>query len=636
MQRFNYYKVAAITPDCQIGNVDYNITSMLEKANSLDDDTQLIVFSELAITGYTCQDLFYEELLLEKAKEGLVCFAKKSKDNTAYVVSLPIKIRNKLYNCAAFIFDHEILGLQAKTYLPNYNEFYEMRWFSSANELDKGQTIKINGKDIPISNSLLFKDTSTNACIGIEICEDAWASVPMSANLCLNGANIICNPSASNELIAKANYRRSLLSSISAQQYCGYIYASAGTNESTSDLLFSSHDMILEAGTILKESPLFETEHAIISEIDLDLLETDRAHFKTSMMPSSTPCTIIEYSSQKPDTIELTRKIDAYPFVLQEADLRDQRSQEIMNIQAHALATRLRKIHCQHAIIGISGGLDSTLALLVTHKAFEINGIDPINIHAITMPGFGTTKRTKTNADILMEALHVDRKEISIVKSVNQHFEDIEHDPSIHDITYENSQARMRTQILMNLANKYNGIVIGTGDLSELALGWCTYNGDHMSMYAVNASIPKTLVRYLVESVASQNEDLHDVLTDICNTPVSPELLPPDKDGKIQQKTEEVLGSYDLHDFFLYHMVRHHSRPLKIYQLALQAFDQVDKETIQKAIHTFYHRFFTQQFKRNCMPDGIKVGSICLSPRGDWRMPSDASNALWKQDLENI
>lgn len=634
MHRYSYYKVAACTPKVHIADPYANKKEILDTLLKLDSDTQLVVFPELCITGYTCQDLFYEHTLLNQSKLILEELLDEMPENIVVVLGLPMEIENKLFNCAAICFNHEVLGVQVKTYIPSYNEFYETRWFSSASELKEETTLFIHGKNVPVSNHILFKDRTTRANLGIEICEDLWVTIPVSSLHALAGANILCNLSASNEIIAKSQYRRSLVQDQSAKCYAGYIYASAGVSESTSDLVFSGHNLICENGTLLQEA---KNEKIVYGQIDLDHLNHDRLHFKTSMQDNlHTPYTIIEFASKPMKEIELTRYVDAYPFVPKNQEERISRCLDILHIQAQGLATRLDKIHCENVVIGISGGLDSTLALLVCHEAFKINRYNSKGIHAITMPGFGTTKRTKSNAQILMDLLNVSSEEISIVDGVNQHFKDIHHNPQIHNITYENSQARERTQILMDLSNSYNAIVVGTGDLSELALGWCTYNGDHMSMYAVNASVPKTLVRYIVESVALKDEVLRDVLMDICDTPVSPELLPPDANGKIAQKTEEVLGSYDLHDFFLYQMLRYHDEPLKIYDLACIAFKDVSKETIKKAIQTFYNRFFTQQFKRNCMPDGVKVGSICFSPRGDWRMPSDASRNLWTKQLEDL
>lgn len=640
MKRYQYYKVVAATPSVAIGNPQKNVQAMLDICARVPKDTQLIVFPELCITGYTCQDLFYEDLLLRQAQKGLQEFLEAMPDQMAVLVGLPLQIQNKLYNAAAFCFDHHVLGFQLKTYIPSYNEFYETRWFTSGKNCPV-DSMDWQGQTVPVSNGLVFYDSTTQACIGAELCEDLWVTIPVSSKLALAGANILCNLSASNDTIAKDVYRHQLVINQSARTYAGYVYASAGPQESTSDLVFSGHDLICENGTVLSERNYLDTNDFIVGEIDIQNLMNDRIHFKTSMEEEINDVRTITYASQPIDTIELHRTYDAYPFVPNDSEKRIRRCQNILNIQAQGLATRLSKIHCEHVVIGISGGLDSTLALLVCERAFQLCQYDPKNIHAISMPGFGTSVRTKTNADQLIDLIHASKETITIGDAVNQHFKDIHHDPEIMDITYENSQARERTQILMDLANQYNGIVIGTGDLSELALGWCTYNGDHMSMYAVNVSVPKTLVRYIVETRALQAQKegqnaLHDVLMDICDTPVSPELLPLDASGKIAQKTEEVLGSYDLHDFFLYHLLRHHEQPEKIFDLCVKAFPTIDKKTIKNGLLTFYRRFFAQQFKRNCMPDGVKVGSICLSPRGDLRMPSDASRDLWLQQVEAI
>lgn len=637
MKRFDYYKAAVCTPPVSIGNPKANVDDMLRILQSLDPDTQLAVFPELAVTGYTCADLFYEDILLKEAMTQLVRLAEQAPANMAVITGIPLKAGTRLFNAAAFLFDGEVLGFYVKHHLPGYNEYYEPRWFSPARDLDVFD-VKVNGVDVPVSGKILFADETTDAVIGIEICEDLWVAVPPSSGHAQAGANILVNCSASNEVIAKNRYRRDLVSSQSAKTYSGYLYCSAGPDESSTDLVFSGADLMAENGKILAETA---SEESISCEIDLQHLKNDRLKFKTSLQENREGYTVVTYASANLETIELTRAVEAYPFVPGDLNRRLERCETILGIQAQGLATRLKKIGCRQAVIGISGGLDSTLALLVTVRAFRILGLPVSGITAVTMPGFGTTKRTKSNADELMELLGVTRMEVPIAASVRQHFADIGQDESVHDITYENGQARERTQILMDLANKVNGIVIGTGDLSELALGWCTYNGDHMSMYAVNASVPKTLVRYLVESEAlsarkAGNTKLERVLLDICDTPVSPELLPPDKDGNIAQKTEEVLGSYDLHDFFLYHMLRYHESPEKIFELARLAFPQVDAGKIKESLRTFYRRFFAQQFKRSCLPDGPKVGSICLSPRGDWRMPSDASARLWLKQAEEL
>lgn len=641
MDRFSYYKVAAITPPVSIGDPHQNVDAMIDILHRLDSDTQLAVFPELAITGYTCQDLFYESLLLSEAKKELLRMAKEIPVNLACVVGVPLLIEGTLYNCAAFLFEQKILGIYVKSFIPGYNEYYEPRWFSSSDTL-KCDHIVLGEQIVPLSAHIVFHDQTTNATIGIEICEDLWVSIPMSSDHALAGANILVNCSASNDIISKDEYRLSLIKHQSAACYAGYVYASAGVEESSSDLVFSGHDVIAENGRIIAQSTLYEPKDVIYGLIDLEHLQNDRLHFKTSLsrMPKQ-DYIHVQYASMPIQEVELIEKIDAFPFVPKDSAKRLERCQKILTIQAQGLATRLKKIHCENAIIGISGGLDSTLALLVTYRAFKLLGLNVKGIHAITMPGFGTSDRTKNNAMELMKELGVSIQTIPIQNAVLTHFKDIDHDESNHNITYENSQARYRTMLLMDLANKYNGIVIGTGDLSELALGWCTYNGDHMSMYAVNVSVPKTLVRYIVESEAIKAKKdgevtLAAVLLDICDTPVSPELLPLDESGKIAQKTEEVLGSYDLHDFFLYHMLRYHESPKKIFALARSAFPSIETSVILEALRTFYRRFFTQQFNRNVMPDGVKVGTISFSPRGDWRMPSDASVRLWMREVEQL
>ena len=636
MKRFNYYTVAAATPTVEIANPQKNVDAILDIIQHANEDTQLIVFPELCITGYTCQDLFFEDQLLQNAKSELIRLKHEMKDNMAIVVGLPIAIQDQLYNVAAFLFNHEILGMYVKSHIPAHNEFYETRWFS---KLKEDTTIQIDGDIVPVSSHITFKDVTTQANIAMEMGEDLWANIPTSSYHALAGANILCNLSADSQVVSKEAYRRNLVLSQSAKCLAAYVYASAGSQESTADVVFSGHDIIAENGNLLAEN---KNETITYAQVDIQHLKSDRLVMKSNFEDENPyEYTTIEFESKPIETIELSREIPAYPFVPKNQEERMARCQDILQIQAQGLATRLKKIHCKDVVIGISGGLDSTLAILVADLAYDILDYDKKGIHAITMPGFGTTTRTKSNAQILMDLLGVDSQEISIAASVRQHFEDIHHDEAVHDITYENAQARERTQILMDLANHYNAIVVGTGDLSELALGWCTYNGDHMSMYAVNASVPKTLVRFIVEtkSFMARNENkeqLADVLKDICDTPVSPELLPPDPNGKIQQKTEEVLGSYDLHDFFLYHMVRFHENPTKIYELAKYAFKDIPEATIKKAIQTFYWRFFTQQFKRNCMPDGVKVGSICFSSRGDWRMPSDANQEIWSQEVKSL
>ncbi len=641
MKRYQYYKAAAITPPVAIGNPKENIRGILQILDTLDPDTQLAVTPELAISGYTCQDLFYESLLRKECLEALELLVAELPENLALVAGVPVAYENHLYNCAAFCYGGQVLGFYAKNYLPNYNEYYEPRWFASSSLLPDHAAVTFMGKEVPISRSILFRDETTGAVIGPEICEDLWVSVPVSSKLAAAGANILTNCSASNDYIGKQDYRKDLILNQSARCYAAYIYASAGPDESSSDLVFGGNDLIAESGRLLASCSLADPASSISAEIDLEILKNDRLKYKTTFEEPVPDVDVVTYRSAPLERIELSRSVEPYPFVPHDLEKRIERCQEILTIQARGLATRLEKIRCRDVVIGISGGLDSTLALLVCVRAFRMANLPVSGIHAVTMPGFGTSDRTHSNSWQLMKLLGVTPSEVTIGKAVLQHFSDIGHNPDVHDITYENSQARERTQILMDLANQVSGIVIGTGDLSELALGWCTYNGDHMSMYAVNVSVPKTLVRYIVESEAilarrQGKIQLADVLQDICDTPVSPELLPPDSSGKIAQKTEEVLGSYDLHDFFLYHMLRYHEAPDKIFELACLAFPKVSPEKIYQAEQTFYSRFFAQQFKRNVMPDGVKVGSINFSPRGDWRMPSDASRTMWLECLNVI
>lgn len=644
MLNYGYYYVAAATIPVEIGDVWTNTDAVIKKAKQCRKHTNLLVFPELCLSGYTCGDLFFESALLDACENALLKLCKELPRELMVIVGVPLRKTDKLYNCAAVLFQGKILGIQVKSYIPNYNEFYEKRWFSDSFELED-ETIQLHGETIPFTSHLLIHDQTTKAVIGIDVCEDLWVPIPPSSVHALHGANVIVNLSASNETISKTAYRRSLVLSQSAKCYCGYVYCSANQDESTSDLVFSGHRIIADNGMLISESTFEQMDDSILyGEIDIDRCTQDRLRYNTAMKKQDqTVYSHVQIKSEPKATanLMLNRKISPYPFVPKDPKHRIRRCHEIRRIQAVGLAQRLKKIHCDHLVVGISGGLDSTLALIIAVEAFAMNNYPTENIYAITMPGFGTTQRTHGNSTALMELLHTTSMDISIHEAVNQHFKDIDHDSEIHDITYENSQARERTQILMDLANKYNAIVLGTGDLSELALGWCTYNGDHMSMYAVNASIPKTLVRYIVEGYAQEqkeigNSALADTLIDICNTPVSPELLPPTKDGKIAQKTEESIGSYDFHDFFLYHLLRNHFSPSKIYALALFAFGEEKQEAIKNTLKTFYRRFFTQQFKRNCMPDGVKVGSVCLSPRGDWRMPSDASMQLWMNEVEKL
>lgn len=602
---------------------------------------QLMAFPELSVTAYTCLDLFAQQTLLDNAEKALLQLAGNTADlNILAIVGVPLRTENRLINAAVAFQKGNILGVVPKTYLPNYKEFQEQRWFTSATELQKS-AINIGGLEYPLGSHLLFN--SGQLSVGIEICEDLWVPVPPSSLLAMEGANIIFNLSASNELIGKHNYLRSLIVQQSARCMAGYVYASSGFGESSTDLVFAGNGIIAENGNLLAESPRFTMEEQlVISEIDIETLQNDRL-VNTSFMYGASgmlkeKAQVVNFQVRVPDGFSLTRPVDPHPFT-PSGDALKERCEEIFHIQVAGLAKRLVHTHAQTAVVGISGGLDSTLALLVTVMTFDVLKMPREQIIGITMPGFGTTDRTYTNACDLIRSLGVTLKEISIKEACLQHFRDIDHDPSVHNVTYENSQARERTQLLMDVANQTNGLVIGTGDLSELALGWATYNGDHMSMYGVNGSIPKTLVRYLVEWVANNKVDDTSRLTllDIVDTPISPELIPADENGNIKQKTEDLVGPYELHDFFLYHFLRFGSHPSKIFFLAQKAFTGVyDKATIKKWLYTFFRRFFQQQFKRSCLPDGPKVGSVSLSPRGDWRMPSDAVSRLWLEEIERI
>ena len=640
---YGFVKVAAAVPHVQVADCFYNIQQMeglMRQAS--DKGVQIIAFPEMSVTAYTCLDLFAQQALLKNAEQALLKLVSDTADlNTLTIAGAPLVTENRLINAAVAFQSGKILGVVPKTYIPNYKEFQEQRWFTSATEL-RDKTVSIGDRTYPLGSHLLF--TAGQVKVGIEICEDLWVPVPPSSLLAMEGANILVNISASNELIGKHHYLRSLICQQSARCMAGYVYASAGFGESSTDLVFAGNGIIAENGTLLEESPRFTMqEQLVISEIDIENLQNDRQVNTSFMHGASTllggetitiPFALSENSGQP----VLTRSVDPHPFT-PSGDALKERCEEIFQIQVAGLAKRIVHTHSRTAVVGISGGLDSTLALLVTVMTFDALNIPRNQILGITMPGFGTTDRTYTNACDLIRSLGVTLKEISIKDACLQHFKDISHNPSVHDVTYENSQARERTQILMDVANQENGMVIGTGDLSELALGWATYNGDHMSMYGVNGSIPKTLVRYLVEWVAHNRVDeaSRATLLDIVDTPISPELIPADENGNIKQKTEDLVGPYELHDFFLYHFLRFGSSPAKIYFLAQQAFSSnYDKETIRKWLHTFFRRFFQQQFKRSCLPDGPKVGSVSLSPRGDWRMPSDAMATLWLKEIEEL
>ena len=695
-----FIKVAAGTPDVQVADCEFNAAEIIKMVREMEaEGARVMVFPELCITAYTCGDLFWQENLLEEAKVQLMRIAEETADVDAIIfVGLPLEYKGKLYNVAAGLNHGEILGFVPKTYLPNYNEFYEARYFTSGEDvdgtvtirrseyglhhdeemtdedvefgleaevealeeedsfeeleeideepdyIDEDETEEFDEVDVPISSNILFIcQEMPKLKIAAEICEDLWVPNPPSVGHAYHGAILIVNLSASDEVVGKDSYRKSLVSAQSARLLCGYIYATAGEGESTQDVVYGGHNLIAENGTILAESRRF-VNGALYADLDIHRLDNERRRMTTcrfvpDLAPEGQDVFYNEvYFNAGRGVTPLTRKFDSRPFVPGIKEERERRCDEILNIQAMGLKKRLAHIHCQNAVIGLSGGLDSTLALLVTVRAFDMLGMPREKITAVTMPCFGTTDRTYNNACQLSECLGATLKEVNIREAVNLHFRDIGHDPEVHDVTYENGQARERTQILMDIANQSGGIVIGTGDLSELALGWATYNGDHMSMYAVNASVPKTLVRHLVRYYADTCEDakLSEILLDILDTPVSPELLPP-KDGVISQKTEDLVGPYELHDFFLYYMLRWTFPPKKIFRLAQNAFaGEYDDETILKWLKTFYRRFFMQQFKRSCLPDGPKVGSVAVSPRGDLRMPSDACAKLWLKQIEEL
>lgn len=633
-----FVKVAAVTPDIKVADPLYNRASVLEKIKeAADAGAAVIVCPELCLTGYTCNDLFWQELLLRQAREALLWLMEQTDSCDALIfVGLPIEHMGKLYNAAAVLNRGRLLGLVPKTHLPNYGEFYEKRHFTPGMERPVAVRISEN-VSAPMGTKLIFECEEYPALlVAAEICEDLWAPDPPSTDHALAGANLIVNLSASDETTGKDIYRRELVKSQSARLLCGYVYCSAGEGESTQDIVFSGHNVIAENGTVLAEAGRF-TNEITYGEIDVQRMTSERRRMTTFETKGTADYIYREFSLDVRET-KLTRFVDASPFVPGDKNDREKRCEEILAIQSMGLKKRLAHTGCKQAVIGISGGLDSTLALLVTVRAFDALAIPRENITAVTMPGFGTTDRTYDNAVGLVKSLGASLREISIVDSVNQHFSDIGHDAAIHDVTYENCQARERTQILMDIANKNGGMVIGTGDMSELALGWATYNGDHMSMYAVNCSVPKTLVRHLVRYYADTCGDakLSEVLLDVLDTPVSPELLPP-KDGKISQKTEDLVGPYELHDFYLYQVLRFGFSPAKVYRLAKLAFaGRYEDAVILKWLETFYRRFFSQQFKRSCIPDGPKVGTIALSPRGDLRMPSDASVNVWMREIEEL
>ena len=662
---YGYVKVASAIPAVRVGDVAYNVEQIENLVIQAEGKgVEVIVFPELSLTGYTCQDLFRQQLLLDRVEQGvmrLMDFTRKL--DIIAIVGAPVPVGNLLLNCAVVIQKGHVLGMVPKFYLPNYSEFYEKRWFASAQDL-RDMELRYAGNVVNMTADIQLFRTADGVLFGIEICEDVWAPAPPSNKLALAGADIVFNLSASDELIGKHDYLKSLLSQQSARTMTGYVYSSCGFGESTQDVVYGGNAMIYENGKLLAEAARFSLEPQIMmTQIDVEKLRSERRgnstyvnaqrNVKFSLLDKQFGIRIIDaFSKEMEREFKLERTVSPHPFIPAMEDM-EVSCEEIFNIQVMGLVKRLVHTHAETAVIGISGGLDSTLALLVCVKAFDKLKRSRKGIVGVTMPGFGTTGRTYNNAMELMRSLGITVKEVSIVDAVTQHFEDINHDISVHDVTYENSQARERTQVLMDMANKLNGMVVGTGDLSELALGWATYNGDHMSMYGVNASVPKTLIRYLVNYVAQREVDDQSAQTlqDIINTPISPELIPADEKGNIQQKTEDLVGPYELHDFFLYYFLRFGFSPKKIFMLAKNAFienkskrvklgpndpETYDEETIKKWLRVFVRRFFSQQFKRSCLPDGPKVGSVSLSPRGDWRMPSDAMAAMWMQDAENM
>lgn len=645
---YRYVKVGAAVPRLRLADCVYNKEQVIAMAKeAAAKGVRVLTFPELCITGYTCADLFMQRPLLVATETAVKEIAAETADlDLFFVIGAPVPLDSQAFNCAVAIYKGEILGLVPKTHLPNYSEFAEERWFSSADDVLVDQ-IHYAGQDVPIGSDLLFAAAGIpDLKIGVEICEDLWVPIPPSSYQALYGATLLLNLSASNELSGKAAYRRRMVSQHSASCMASYVYASSGIGESTQDAVFSGHSMICENGEIFTETERFAQDNQLIyADIDLDILTNARRKHTTFLSHLQKAevhrvYRLVSFPMEETDSLEnWSRPLTATPFHPAPGE-EDEQCKDIFSIQTAGLARRMEHTHADSLVIGISGGLDSTLALLVCVKACDFLGIDRSHVIGVTMPGFGTTDRTYQNALTLMKSLGITMKEIPIRDAVTQHFKDIDHDMSLHNVTYENAQARERTQILMDLANKYNGLVVGTGDLSELALGWATYNGDHMSMYGVNGGIPKTLIRVLVNWVATNGEvdaEASAALLDVLDTPISPELLPPDQEGKINQKTEDLVGPYELHDFFLYHILRNAYRPAKVLWLAEKAFaGEYDRETLLKWLKNFYRRFFIQQFKRSCLPDGPKVGDISLSPRGDWRMPTDAFSRIWMDEVEKL
>lgn len=645
----DFVRVSCAVPKVSVANTEENAKNIIEKLNeAVEEKANFIVFPELCVTGYTCGDLFFQDRLIDGAKEAVlkIAFHTKKKD-AIVIIGAPLKISGELYNCGVVINNGKIIGIVPKTFIPNHNEFSEKRWFSSARDLTESVVLYKNifGKnsedyEIPLGENILF-ETENGVKFGIEICEDLWMPISPGTGLSLSGAELVFNISASNETIGKREYTKELVKTQSSKCACVYAYVSAGTDESTTDLIFSGHSVIAENGTVIEENKNFlDSDYVLTADVDLGKVRANRLKYKSfkDNLKFYNGDIVKVSICAKAESDGLLCKVRRNPFIPDDKNLRIKRCMDIFLVQSYALSKRL-KITGGKAVIGISGGLDSTLALLVTYNAIKLAGFAPENILAVTMPCFGTTGRTYNNALAMMKALGVTIKEISIKEACRVHFKDIGHDENVFDITYENSQARERTQILMDLANEFGGIVIGTGDLSELALGWCTYSGDQMSMYGVNSGVPKTLVRFMVDSLAENDSfpEITDVLKDVLDTPISPELLPPDENGEIAQKTEDSVGPYELHDFFIYYCLRYGFSPKKIYFLAKTAFSgEYDDAVVLKWLKQFYRRFFTQQFKRSCMPDGVKIGSVGLSPRGDLKMPSDADSTIWLSEVDKL
>lgn len=643
MDRFGFYRVSAAFPLVKVADVKYNEEQTLASVrDAVSRGCELLVLPELGLTGYTCGDLFHQQLMLTAAEVALARVAEATAGTRLMaIVGVPLMHQGRLYNCAAACANGEVKAVVPKSYLPNYNEFYEKRWFASGKNV-RCEDICICGESVPFGTDVMLRHGG--ASVGIEICEDLWVPAPPSNRIALAGADVIANLSATDELIGKHDYLRSLVSGQSARLRCVYAYASAGAGESSTDAVYAGNALIAEDGRMLCESPRFsESAQAVTADVDLGMIRADRRHIDTYYENDDEQlgfCTVDTCVPADDAERQLEyRTVKRHPFVPSAGPMLDDRCREVTSIQTAGLVQRLRATGCRHLTVGISGGLDSTLALLISVKAFDALGLDRKGIYAITMPGFGTTHRTHTNAHTIMQRLGVTAVEIPIADAVRQHFHDIRQDENVHDVTYENCQARERTQILMDYGNRVGAMVLGTGDLSELALGWCTYNADHISMYSVNTSVPKTLVRHLVEWIACREEDaeLRDALMDIVNTPVSPELIPADKNGNISQKTEDLVGPYELHDFFLYYTMRYGFTPRKVFMLAMTAFaGTYDADVVRHWLRTFYRRFFAQQFKRSCLPDGPKTGSVSISPRADWRMPSDACSRIWLDEVDAI